>query len=95
MSAVNVERVLESMQRCYRCGAALLFSARARGDGLCGPCVRGEPMWSPYVHYQSKAWFVGFVNGEYVEGPLEEFIVVDDAVVDEYRQAVKLFGASE
>lgn len=25
---------------CLRCGAGLLFSARQRGDGLCGPCHR-------------------------------------------------------
>ena len=25
---------------CTRCGARLLYSSRARGDGLCGPCAR-------------------------------------------------------
>lgn len=29
-------------QYCERCGAQLVFSARERGDGLCGPCSR-EP----------------------------------------------------
>jgi hypothetical protein len=34
---------------CRICGDRLFFSARQRGDGLCGPCSRGEqpkPKWS-------------------------------------------------
>ncbi len=27
---------------CSACGAGLLFSARARDNGLCGPCTRGS-----------------------------------------------------
>lgn len=27
---------------CSSCGAWLLFSARQRGNGMCGPCTRGE-----------------------------------------------------
>lgn len=32
----------EAPELCGTCGAVLLFSARQRGDGLCGPCSRGE-----------------------------------------------------
>ncbi len=28
--------------RCSQCRRPLVFSARARGNGLCGPCTRGE-----------------------------------------------------
>lgn len=28
--------------KCDGCGIHLLFSARARGDGLCGPCSRSN-----------------------------------------------------
>lgn len=29
-----------TITHCTRCSAELLFSARSRGDGLCGPCSR-------------------------------------------------------
>ena len=29
---------------CSRCGIPLVFSARQRGNWLCGPCTRGEPI---------------------------------------------------
>lgn len=32
----------EPINICRECGADLLFSARARGYGLCGPCTRAE-----------------------------------------------------
>jgi hypothetical protein len=37
----------ESTNVCRECGADLLFSARARGNGLCGPCTRAAGQW-PY-----------------------------------------------
>jgi len=32
---------------CSRCGSSLMYSARARGDGLCGPCSRGAEFRVP------------------------------------------------
>lgn len=34
---------------CTRCQARLLFSARKRGNGLCGPCTRGGTVHRPSV----------------------------------------------
>lgn len=39
------ERTVGVMRYCSRCGDELMFSARKRGDGLCGPCSRGE-VWT-------------------------------------------------
>lgn len=32
----------EPTSNCTNCGVSLIFSARARGNGLCGPCTRAD-----------------------------------------------------
>lgn len=41
-AALPVNAATCAPRDCWRCGTALLFSARERGDNLCGPCSRGH-----------------------------------------------------